>query len=129
MIRAAIDAQGPILTLLSAAPPVWFDPAITPPKRNSPIHDSGKSSSPRYLLPNAALLRPPTGLMTKAKNCRKNPGEYPFPSRIRRDMRKSASPSRLPPKGVLTMSLIDGGWISMNCSQRYEPTKEYATDS
>ena len=106
-----------------------FDPAITAPKRNSPIHDSGRSSSPRYLLPNMALLRPPTGLMRKAKNCRRNPGEYPPPSRIRRDMRKIASPSRLPPKGVLTMSLIDGGWISMNCSQRYEPRKEYAKDS
>ena len=80
-------------------------------------------------MPNMALLRPPTGLMRKAKNCRRNPGECPPPSRIRRDMRKIASPSRLPPKGVLTMSLIDGGWISMNCSQRYEPTKENAKDS
>src|SRR5689334_586267 len=106
-----------------------FDPATTAPKRNSPIHESGRSNSPRYLSPNAARLRPPTGLMTKAKNFRQNPGEYPPPSRIRRDMRKSASPNRLPPKGVLTMSLIEGGWISMNCSQMYEPKKENAKDS
>src|SRR5436305_8000134 len=31
-------------TSFAAAPPVWFDPATTAPKRNSPVHDSGRSS-------------------------------------------------------------------------------------
>src|SRR5262249_9157304 len=128
MIRVAIENQGPIETLLESL--MWLDPAITAPKRNSANQDSGRSSSPRYLLPNMSLLRPPIGLITKAKSSRRNPGlRYPPPSRIRREMRKTDSPTMGPPKGVLTMSLIDGGWISANCSQRYEPRKEYAKDS
>src|SRR4051812_10091166 len=106
-----------------------FFPAIAAPKRNSPTQESGRISSPRYLLPNMLLLRPAVGVRTKEKKFRQNPGAYPPPSSIRRDMRKSASPKRLPPKGVFTMSFNDGGWISANCSQRYEPRNEYAKDS
>src|SRR3954471_24880273 len=109
--------------------PEAFDPASAAPKRNSTNQESGRISSPRYLLPNMALLMPAVEGRSKTRSFLKNPGAYPLPSRMSRDMRKSASPKRVPPKGVLTMSFSDGGWISANCSQTYEPKNAYAKDS
>src|SRR5690242_13077206 len=79
--------------------------------------------------PKTKRLKPVGGESTAAPSSRQNPGGPPSLSSNRLAIRKSGSPKKLPPIGVVIWSLMDGAPVSPPISQRKLPTAEYPNDS